>query len=79
MSVVNSKFATLLGKRKMKISEVHRLTGISRTTLTKLYYNEGSAISFETLAKICSKLNCQIEDIFEVQNGGDSGERTETH
>lgn len=67
MNEVNSKFAALLGQRKMKISEVHRLTGISRTTLTKLYYGEGNAVSYAVLAKLCTALNCDVADILEVQ------------
>lgn len=71
MTTVNSKFAALLGKRKMKISEVHRKTGISRTTLTKLYYGEGSAVSYTVLAKLCAALDCEVADILEVQQEGD--------
>lgn len=67
MTTVNSKFAALLGQRKMKISEVHRKTGISRTTLTKLYYGEGSAVSYTVLAKLCVALDCEVSDILEVQ------------
>ena len=67
MAVVNSRFAALLGQRKMKISEVHRKTGISRTTLTKLYYGEGYAVSYTVLAKLCAALNCEVSDILEVQ------------
>lgn len=69
MTTVKSRFATLLAQRKMKISEVHRRTGISRTTLTKLYYGEGNAVSYAVLAKICSALACEVSDILEVQQG----------
>lgn len=67
MTVVNNKFAALLGQRKLKISEVHRKTGISRTTLTKLYYGEENAVSYTVLAKLCTALNCEVADILEVQ------------
>lgn len=67
MTTVNSRFAALLGQRKLKISEVHRKTGISRTTLTKLYYGEGNAVSYTVLAKLCTALNCKVSDILEVQ------------
>ena len=53
----------MLGERKKKISEVARDTGISRTTLTNLYYSENRAISFETLDKLCSYFHCEIGDI----------------
>lgn len=72
MTTVSSRFATLLGQKKLKISEVHRKTGISRTTLTKLYYGEGNAVSYTVLAKLCAALNCEVSDILEVQQEADA-------
>ncbi|MGO5097505.1 helix-turn-helix domain-containing protein [Agathobaculum sp. LCP25S3_E8] len=63
---VNSRFATLLGERRMKISEVARATGISRTTLTNLYYGKGEAVSFSVLGRLCGYLSCSVGDILEV-------------
>lgn len=60
---VSNCFADLLASRKEKISTVSRATGISRTTLTKLYYETSQAISFETLSKLCSYFQCEIGDI----------------
>lgn len=67
MTTVSSRFATLLGQRKLKISDVHRQTGISRTTLTKLYYGSGSAVSYVVLSKLCAALDCEVSDILGVQ------------
>lgn len=68
MKDVNSKFSVLLGQKKMRISDVHRMTGISRTTLTKLYYDFGHAISYTVLAKLCTALGCEVSDILEVNS-----------
>lgn len=64
---VHNRFAALLGERRLKISEVARATGISRTTLTNLYYSKSGAISFEVLAKLCAYLGCQTGELLEVQ------------
>lgn len=74
MTNVNSRFAILLGEKKTKISEVSRRTGISRTTLTKLYYGDGAAVSYKVLAKLCETLNCEISDILEVSQGQEAQE-----
>lgn len=67
MSVsVNSRFAVLLGEKRMKISAVSRATGISRTTLTNLYYGNGQAISYDVLGKLCSFFKCGVGDILET-------------
>lgn len=60
---VTNRFAVLLGERKKRISDVARDTGISRTTLTHLYYGDNRAISFDTLSKLCSYFRCDVGDI----------------
>lgn len=66
-NTVTNSFAALLAQRKEKISTVSRATGISRTTLTKLYYETSLAVSFETLAKLCSYFQCDIGDILKCR------------
>lgn len=65
--VVN-RLAEILGSRKLKISEVSRATGISRSTLTNLYYEKGDAISFEVLNKLCKYLDCNVGDILQLSS-----------
>lgn len=68
--IVN-RFSELLGKRRLSISDVHRLTGISRTTLTNLYYAKSEAISLSVLEKLCVGLNCSVTDIFSMEKLSD--------
>ena len=64
MSVmINNKFSTILGEKLLKISKISEETGISRTTLTNLYYRRSTQISFDVLNKLCKYLNCGVEDI----------------
>ena len=62
-SVINNKISAALAGRLLKISQVSRDTGISRTTLTNLYYRK--AVSFDTLDKLCKSLHCGIDDILD--------------
>lgn len=66
--MISNRFSRLLGERLLKISKVAEDTGISRTTLTNLYYRRSTAISFEVLDKLCKYLDCQINDIIEYKN-----------
>ena len=63
---LNNKFSALLGAKLLKITEVAKQTGVSRTTLTELYYRRSKGISFDTLIKLCEYLECSISDIIDV-------------
>lgn len=65
--MISNNFSRLLGERLLKISKVADETGISRTTLTNLYYRRSTAITFDVLNKLCEYLNCQITDIMEYK------------
>ena len=61
--MVDNRFAELLGTKKAKISYVSRATGISRGTLTNLYYSKSTAISFDEIEKLCDYFSCQVGDL----------------
>jgi len=65
--MINNKFSAILGIRLLKISKIAEDTGISRTTLTNLYYRRNHHISFEVLDKLCKYLDCGINDIIEYK------------
>lgn len=68
-NVVDNRLSALLGERRIKISDASRDTGISRSTLTNLYYGRGTAVSYEVLAKLCKYLNCGIGDLLHLDSG----------
>lgn len=55
----------LLIDRNMKKKELAEKAGLSLATITKLG-KDGSRISSDVLVKICTALNCRIEDIMEI-------------
>ena len=61
MSVDYSNIWKLLVDKKMNKSQLRDAAGISTNAVAKLGRNE--AVSLETLEKICSALNCNIEDV----------------
>lgn len=62
--MIENKFKDILKCKNMRITQLSNLTGISRTTLTSLYYNRTEKLSLEVLDKLCEALNCGISDIF---------------
>ena len=54
---MHNNLSAILGKRLLKISTVSKETGISRTTLTNLYYKRSKSISGRVLNSLCSYLD----------------------
>lgn len=61
--MVDNNLAVLLAQRLIKITDVARETGLSRTTLTALYYKSSKNISLHTLDMLCSYLDCSVGDL----------------
>ena len=63
MSVSYKKLWKLLIDKEMKKKELCAKAGISTSSLTKMGKN--GHVTTEVLVKICSALNCSVEDIME--------------
>lgn len=63
--MVNNRLAILMAERLVKITEISKATGISRTTLTSLYYKRAKGISFDVLNELCKYFKCDICDLLE--------------
>ncbi len=48
----------------MKVADLIRMTGISKSTMHKIYNEQISRIDFETMDKICEALNIGVGDFF---------------
>ncbi len=54
--MMQCNLSVLLAERNLKITKIAKETGISRTTLTSLYYNYAKGIQFDTFNTLCSYL-----------------------
>lgn len=57
------KLWRILVDREMSKADLHRISGLSSSTMTKLRRNDD--VSMEALRKICIALDCNIGDIVE--------------
>lgn len=64
IKMLKCNLAVLLVERNIKISELHKRTGISRTTLTALAQNQSKGIQFDTFDTLCNFLNVKPNDLF---------------
>jgi len=65
--MINNNFSILLAKKLLKITQVANDTGLSRTTLTNLYYRRTNLISLDVLDKLCRYLDCNVGDILNYE------------
>lgn len=63
MQKVVSNLRRIAFDHECNISKISRKTGISRTTLTALYKNEGVAVSFKVIEKLCVFFGCGVGDL----------------
>lgn len=60
---MNNNFRVLLARQRKKVSDVHEATGISKTTLTGLYYERTKNPETETLLKVANYLGVTIDEL----------------
>lgn len=61
------RLSILMGKERYTIQDVHRLTGLSRVTISKLYNDTATRYDCETLEKICDLFKCEISELIELE------------
>ena len=61
--MIKINLAVLLAERGLKITELSKQTGISRPTLTALYYNQSKGIQFDTLDSLCDHLKVKPDKL----------------
>ena len=54
----------VMKEKKLNISQLNEMTGISRNSLSLLINGKSQGIQFETMEKITKSLNVNIEDLF---------------
>lgn len=67
MAISYKKLWKLLIDKDMKKKDLAEKAGISTYTINKL--NRGDNVTTDVLVKICTALECTIEDIMEITNG----------
>lgn len=67
--MVRSKLPILMAEHGYRsISDLQKKTGISRTTLTALYYGTGKGVLFETMETLCRTFNVGFGEILILED-----------
>lgn len=65
--MIINKLSEIAGRKRIKISEIARMTGIGYSVIQRIYNNQVERIEFEVLDKLCKYLECTPNDILEYK------------
>ena len=63
---MKNNMRVILAKKRLKVADVARETGLSKSTLTALYYERSKNPTCETLQKVADFLEVTIADLLKV-------------
>lgn len=63
--MILNNLSTIMGRDRLKISDVIEGTGLARNTVADLYHGRAKRVDLETLDKLCSFLNVSVGEILE--------------
>ena len=61
--MIHCHLNVLMAQRNLKITDEHKATGLSRTTLTSLAYGHAKGIPFDTLSTLCNYLQVSPSEL----------------
>jgi len=64
--MLKNNLSAVMGAKRIKIYELAEMSGISRSTITRLYYDRTNTVSFNTLENLCRALDCTLDDLFTI-------------
>lgn len=65
---MENNFRVLLAKQRKKVSDVHKATGISKSTLTALYYERTKHPDVRILQKVADYLGVTIDELLNAED-----------
>lgn len=64
---MENNFRVILAKQRKSVANVHEGTGVSKTTLTNLYYERTKNPDSQTLIKISEYLGVTLDELLTVK------------
>lgn len=64
--MIRCHLSTLMGREKLRISDVAQRTGLNRSTITALYNETATRVELPAIERLCNLFQCQVGDLLEV-------------
>ncbi len=66
--MIESRLSIIMAERKVfTLKSLSDQTGLSRTSLTNLFYGKGDGIRFQTLDVLCKALNIGVGELLQYR------------
>lgn len=63
--MVRCHLSTLMGRDKLRISDVSRMTGLNRSTVGSLYKETATRLDLAAIDALCNLFHCTVGELFE--------------
>lgn len=63
--MIRCNLSTMMGRDKLRISDVVRETGLNRSTITALYKETATRVDLRSIDQLCRLFRCQVGELFE--------------
>ena len=64
--MIRCHLCLLMGRDKLRISDVAIRTGLNRSTITALYNETATRVDLPAIERLCTLFHCQVGDLFEI-------------
>lgn len=63
--MIRCHLSSLMGRDKLRITDVSRLTGLNRSTVTALYRETATRVELPAIEQLCALFKCSVSDLLE--------------
>lgn len=67
------RLSILMGRDKLNIADVSRLTGLNRSTITALYRETATRVELPAIEQLCALFKCSVGELLEAVSDADKG------
>ena len=71
--MIRCNLSTLMGRDKLRSSDVVRETGLNRSTITALYKETATRVDLPAIDRLCRLFRCQVGELFEHMSDATEG------
>ena len=65
--MIRCHLSSLMGRDKLNIADVARLTGLNRSTVTALYRETATRVELPAIEQLCALFKCSVGELLDVQ------------
>jgi putative transcriptional regulator len=74
--MIRCHLSTLMGRDKVRISDVARKTGLNRSTISALYRETATRLDLEAVDRLCKLFRCSVGELLEHVEASSGAFRT---